>query len=496
MQTALNLPISLIQKEGSIDCQLTGRQDSGGVSASFFSLLLGCLNAEVKQAVACGEKGAIEFSEQEEEAESTAGKLINELITQLAVRQDTEEDYASLYSLLLSCLEQHAKQIVACEKTSVIESCGKGEESGETQGEEANIPLGQFVKRLAGEASGFLPQEEAEVLRGLKFSILGTSPGEEIGKQETVAEPTTALLREDKPFFTEVRQGSLKMPDASEVSRLLQQDPQIIGKTATTFSGESEAADNNAAKKYLPFFEQVSGEKLKVHDDSKVRAEIIKESSASPERPLFALKLEQDNCSAEEKLFKLSSENLAESEEGFSTEGFNRHALNIFEAESSGKDNATSIRRLLLEEKFTEVLKQNIVQEIAKKDLEKDFSLIKLKLYPEALGKLELSVSLEKGLLQARFLADSHHVAQLLESRLPELKDCLQENGSHWQEVNLTVDCRGDKEGFSQDSSAAHRFFEKPDVLSYSGESASSENYLQEDEKSLWAKTTLVDCFI
>ncbi len=80
-------------------------------------------------------------------------------------------------------------------------------------------------------------------------------------------------------------------------------------------------------------------------------------------------------------------------------------------------------------------------------------SKVVLKLKPGFLGKLEVLVTIEKGVLHTKFIVENPAVAHLIENRLPELQNSLQDHrGACWQRVSVDVDCQGSLQGFSQPS--------------------------------------------
>ncbi|MBQ7667724.1 MAG: flagellar hook-length control protein FliK [Clostridia bacterium] len=69
-----------------------------------------------------------------------------------------------------------------------------------------------------------------------------------------------------------------------------------------------------------------------------------------------------------------------------------------------------------------------------------------MKLKPDDLGKVTIKLSLENGIISAKFLAESEKVKEILESGFNQLKDALQKQGMLIQEFSVSVD-----NGSSQD---------------------------------------------
>lgn len=62
-----------------------------------------------------------------------------------------------------------------------------------------------------------------------------------------------------------------------------------------------------------------------------------------------------------------------------------------------------------------------------------------IQLQPESLGKLNLKVSVENGLVTAKLVAESHSVGRLIESSLGQLKQSLQEQGLRFDRIEVSV---------------------------------------------------------
>lgn len=64
---------------------------------------------------------------------------------------------------------------------------------------------------------------------------------------------------------------------------------------------------------------------------------------------------------------------------------------------------------------------------------------MRIQLEPENLGKLTLKIAVERGLITAKFTAESYEVKQTIESNFNELKDMLQEKGLEIQNLSVSV---------------------------------------------------------
>ncbi|MDH7576761.1 MAG: flagellar hook-length control protein FliK [Bacillota bacterium] len=120
-------------------------------------------------------------------------------------------------------------------------------------------------------------------------------------------------------------------------------------------------------------------------------------------------------------------------------------------------------------------LREPVGREIIKQIVEKAYlstgketATLKLQLKPEFLGKLDLVISLEKGLLHARFLAENPAVANLIETRLPDLRQSLEQQGISWHQVSVSVDSQAGSGEFSQTGPEAQSL-PQHDLLPYAG---------------------------
>jgi flagellar hook-length control protein FliK len=73
-----------------------------------------------------------------------------------------------------------------------------------------------------------------------------------------------------------------------------------------------------------------------------------------------------------------------------------------------------------------------------------------MKLEPESLGKLNLKIVIENGLVTAKFVAESQQVKEVLESSFNQLKDALQQKGITVQGFSVSVKQEGPGAGSGQ----------------------------------------------
>ncbi|MBZ4645860.1 MAG: flagellar hook-length control protein [Clostridia bacterium] len=86
--------------------------------------------------------------------------------------------------------------------------------------------------------------------------------------------------------------------------------------------------------------------------------------------------------------------------------------------------------------------KENIVKQVvenAKFTLSDDRSEMVMQLKPDNLGKLALKIVTERGMMVAKFTAESQQVKEIIEASLPQLKDALESQGLNVKGFSVSV---------------------------------------------------------
>ncbi|KXG75749.1 flagellar hook-length control protein FliK [Thermotalea metallivorans] len=87
--------------------------------------------------------------------------------------------------------------------------------------------------------------------------------------------------------------------------------------------------------------------------------------------------------------------------------------------------------------KFENILEQFLGK--AQVHVGEEGSEMSLHLKPDHLGKLSMKISIERGIVMAKFVAESHRVKEILESNFQALKNALNEKGLGVQELSVSV---------------------------------------------------------
>lgn len=127
----------------------------------------------------------------------------------------------------------------------------------------------------------------------------------------------------------------------------------------------------------------------------------------------------------------------------------------------------------------SEVLNQVVEQ--AKVIVGQDKAEMIVQLKPDHLGKLELKVVTEQGIVAAKFIAESHQVKEIIETNMQLLKDSLQKQGISIDSVSVQV-------GHDKQSD-----YQQPN--SYQNKNSSSSNRHQYGSNILGMSNTSVDAF-
>jgi flagellar hook-length control protein FliK len=85
----------------------------------------------------------------------------------------------------------------------------------------------------------------------------------------------------------------------------------------------------------------------------------------------------------------------------------------------------------------TAVVDQMISHFSANKQLET--STVNLKLHPQELGELRLEIKVEQDNVKAHIVTQSPHSQEMLDRHLPKLREALEQQGLHLQDIEVSV---------------------------------------------------------
>lgn len=310
-----------------------------------------------------------------------------------------------------------------------------GSEANETEKVDSKVALdsvqalSQKLEQILAEAPELKTLDPKEVIKDLKVNLkeLLTQLKTQVAEAQTTAT--------DKPSVQQtvdtLKQLINKM---NEVKPMLQQK-------LTNQEEISEYAD------------------LKLEPEAKQSKEIVKAANTAEEvKPQDeGVKLEGAvESNAKESTDKDSKDN--EKESSYKTNSkeaskqqisFDKHKPEGFKIldtlpnnKADAEFNLKELNQNLKKEQMTTINKSDILNQVIKKAdiiVREGHSEMVMKLEPESLGKLNLKIVVEKGLITAKFIAESQQVKEVLESSFNQLKDALQEKGIAVQNFSVSV---------------------------------------------------------
>jgi len=120
-----------------------------------------------------------------------------------------------------------------------------------------------------------------------------------------------------------------------------------------------------------------------------------------------------------------------------------------------------------------------------------DKSEMVMKLKPDDLGKVTVRLSMENGIISAKFLAESEKVKEILESNFNQLKDSLKQQGMMIQEFSVSVDSGSSKENmFFERKRVFNKKVEQIDT-SFDYNDVSYYDYGEPDVNTYWPDSTI-----
>lgn len=198
---------------------------------------------------------------------------------------------------------------------------------------------------------------------------------------------------------------------------------------------------------------------LKVEPEAKQSKDISKAKNTTElvKTPSENVKLDAAaEANAKESTDKDSKENDKESKYQANTKEAPKHQIAVDKHKPEGfkiinmvpndkADAQINLKELNLnmkKEQMVTINKSDILNQVIKKAdiiVHEGHSEMVMKLEPESLGKLNLKIIVEKGLVTAKFIAESQQVKEVLESSFNQLKDALQEKGISVQNFSVSV---------------------------------------------------------
>lgn len=258
-------------------------------------------------------------------------------------------------------------------------------------------------------------------------------------KLKRLSEETDKLSQEENSG-----NGEVKNNDVDEFLLKLEQ----IQKE---FSGESYFSKKDLTKEKLSSEENVDEffpEQIKI--EKKIRdVKNIEDNTLEENNEILKYELKETNVNQEGFNNKESEKDGSnKKEDNLKIRDFRNKKDVKFEQEIFNKEDVKVESKFEIKEvgnirKFENFVEQDILDQVTEKlevSLFDNKSEMVIKLKPNDLGKVTVKISIENGVMNAKFLADSIKVKETLESSLNNLKETLKDQGINVQNLSVSVD--------------------------------------------------------
>lgn len=294
------------------------------------------------------------------------------------------------------------------------------EVNGSMEEKEASL---EFTKELKSVVSEITSKLEAEV----KPQITNTTAEPVLKKESnTAAEATVkAVVKNDHENTAATNtQGKTDTADKKSKSSVEAQETQ-----STEVKAERPAGDSKPISKEVQPAAEETNEEVKSALEGKVERVTVE---AKESRKQDAEAENGREPAPQPAKAAVNSQQMQVNEKAF--------AINTEQIETTGKAEVVQTQAPVTKADIpsrAEVINQIVKKaEILMTDAKQE---MRMQLEPENLGKLTLKLAVEKGLITAKFVAESYEVKQVIESNFNELKDMLQEKGLEVQNFSVSV---------------------------------------------------------
>lgn len=237
-------------------------------------------------------------------------------------------------------------------------------------------------------------------------------------------------------------------------------------------------------------------EKIEINEDVSLLEDVNKLEDNSNDFSSYLNENSEDNMFNEKennKDEKLKVRDFRTKSDSFNISDFeNKGKVKVDNSIVKNEDvfNNSSVNSITTMQEKIDVLKQ--VTEKMDVSLFDDKSEMVMKLKPDDLGKVTVKLSLENGVISAKFLAESEKVKEILESSFNQLKDSLEKQGMMIQEFSVSVDNGNAKQNMFYEK--RNRLFNKKDNkidTSFSYDNVDYYDYGETDVNNYWPDSTI-----
>ncbi|OGO78888.1 MAG: hypothetical protein A2Y23_03050 [Clostridiales bacterium GWB2_37_7] len=353
---------------------------------------------------------ATEIVEKPEETKATDDtiKSIMEMIQQLmqtleALKKEgsTDPDSEALKTALQGAI-QKLEQVLNLPMTAPAEEL-------HNQLESLKIDIAEFAKQLEVATGQKVELKQIEPLIkdfAAKLNRVGKQLDQVFQQIEKPRYDLTALEQASKGAIKQEKQEVVKLSStASEINQIDKNQQIEAVRTDNTNDSKINKESKNQDEAGNSYKNEATSDNKQALVADKLNPDLFKDGFAPQNEKLnFQLNVKQVNTSVNK--------------------------------DSMVKINSTDIMNQVI--KKVDILVQGAYQEMI------------MKLEPESLGKLNLKLVVENGLITAKFIAESQQVKEVLESSFNQLKDALQEKGVSVQSLSVSVGQQGSEFNSSQ----------------------------------------------
>lgn len=324
---------------------------------------------------------------------------------------------------------------------------------------------GLFVEKLANVLS--LTNSQKEMINSIFREVMKQINPEEIARpvinQTTSPTNSEILAATDSTAQTKVNAGTVDIHTISgkvqaKLEELIQNTKMSTESVGLEISKVIAAMKAQAGAKVNSTAVQPDiGKQFDAADDTLASAQNTQVEDANAKDLKEARSLRNSDSGKEKAEVAVNtvtiSENVTVAND--QSNGQNQQNVNIFgDIKVNAVNNQETVEKTVFSVKHTVTPKDviNQVAESTKVLIGQDKSEMVIHLKPDHLGKLELKVVTEQGIVAAKFVAESQQVKEIIESNMQLLKDSLQKQGISVEGVSVQVGHENKNEYRQQDS--------------------------------------------
>lgn len=249
--------------------------------------------------------------------------------------------------------------------------------------------------------------------------------------------------------------NSSQLIDSAELKQMLEDKLDKLSrfiKTADTALNESNLESDNSLSIQNANADAANPnlENQNMSNNSEAEKELVNKAKTDSKGQENNISMEE---SSKEQFQVASKKNLNVDSNTFSNNDMDMAAIKNIEVDSSKNNQIFEMNKTLTNSNVKPDL--NIFNQIldgTKLSISEDVSEMLLKLKPDNLGNLSMKISIERGMMVARFEVESQIVKEAIESNLEDLRNALSDKGFEVKEFNVSVN----KDSDNQESSFSY----------------------------------------